>query len=131
MEEEGGAGSSIKASKPAPRLQSAAQGNRPMTAAVKPQSAKPAANKKQVAKIDPKQLDEVFLELKLKLQIKGFYCNQMKDYFFKPYQSETEVSIKKLRDMFEFNGFSDKKAELLARYLIEPRDSGSGQIEYD
>jgi hypothetical protein len=55
----------------------------------------------------------------------------MKDYFFKPYQSEAEVSIKKLRDMFEFNGFSDKKAELLARYLIEPRDSGSNQIEYD
>ena len=32
--------------------------------------------------------------------------------------------------MFEFNGFSDKKSEVLARYLIEPRD-GSGQIEYD
>ena len=34
--------------------------------------------------------------------------------------------------MFEFNGFSDKKAEVLARYLIEPRDSKSGgQIDYD
>jgi len=103
------------------RLQSAAA-NRPQTAAIKPQSAKPASNKKQVAKIDPKQLDEVFLELKLKLQMKGFYSNQIKDYFFKPYQSEGAVSIKKLRDMFEFNGFSDKKSELLARYLIEPRD---------
>jgi hypothetical protein len=27
--------------------------------------------------------------------------------------------------MFEFNGFSEKKAELLARYLIEPRDQGT------
>lgn len=76
-----------------------------------------------VAKIDPKQLEEVFLELKLKLQIKGFYSNQIKDYFFKPYKAEDSVSIKKLRDMFEFNGFSEKKAELLARYLIEPRDN--------
>ena len=31
--------------------------------------------------------------------------------------------------MFEFNGFSEKKSELLARYLIEPTDSS--QIEYD
>lgn len=56
------------------------------------------------------------------MQIKGFYSNQIKDYFFKPYQSESPVSIKKLKDMFEFNGFSEKKAELLARYLIEQRD---------
>ena len=83
-----------------------------------------------VACIDPKSLDEVFLELRLKLQIKGFYSNQIKDYFFKPYQSEAPVSIKKLRDMFEFNGFSDKKAELLSRYLIEPKDQ-KGQIEFD
>jgi hypothetical protein len=25
--------------------------------------------------------------------------------------------------MFEFNGFADKKAELLARFLIEPRNT--------
>jgi hypothetical protein len=39
---------------------------------MKPQSAKP---KKTVPKVDPKQLDEVFLELKLKLQVKGFHSN--------------------------------------------------------
>lgn len=89
------------------------------------------SKKKTVAAIDPKSLDEVFLELRLKLQIKGFYSNQIKDYFFKPYQSESHVSIKKLKDMFEFNGFSDKKAEVLARYLIEPRDNKTGQVEYD
>lgn len=54
-------------SKPA-RLQSAVPNNR-----AKPQSAKP--NKKTVALIDPKTLEEVFLELRLKLQIKGFYSN--------------------------------------------------------
>jgi hypothetical protein len=31
--------------------------------------------------------------------------------------------------MFEFNGFTEKKAELLARFLIEPRDSK--QVEQD
>ena len=31
--------------------------------------------------------------------------------------------------MFEFNGLADKKSELLARYLIEPRDKS--QVEYD
>jgi len=88
------------------------------------QSAKPQAKaRKQVARVDPKQLEDTFLELRLKLQVKGFHSNQIKDYFFKPYQSEQQVSIKKLRDMFEFNGFAEKKAELLARYLIEPRTS--------
>lgn len=86
----------------------------------KPPSAKP---KKTLARIDPKQLEDIFLELKLKLQVKGFHSNQIKDYFFKPYQSEASVSIKKLRDMFEFNGFSEKKSELLARFLVEPRDA--------
>ncbi len=31
--------------------------------------------------------------------------------------------------MFEFNGLSDKKSELLARFLIEPKNQS--QIEYD
>lgn len=61
--------------------------------------------------------------------MKGFHANQIKDYFFKPYSSEQGVSIIKLRDMFELNGFSDKKSELLARYLIEP--SEKTQVEYD
>jgi hypothetical protein len=32
--------------------------------------------------------------------------------------------------MFEFNGFSEKKADMLARFLIEPRDKGI-QVEID
>ena len=32
--------------------------------------------------------------------------------------------------MFEFNGFSEKKSEMLARYLVEPRDQGS-QVELE
>lgn len=32
--------------------------------------------------------------------------------------------------MFEFNGFSEKKADMLARFLIEPRDKGN-QVEID
>ena len=59
------------------RLQSANPANRN-----KPASAKP---KRTVALVDPKNLEDVFLELRLKLQIKGFYSNQIKDYFFKPY----------------------------------------------
>jgi hypothetical protein len=79
--------------------------------------------------VDPKNLEDVFLELRLKLQIKGFYSNQIKDYFFKPYQSEAQVSIKRLKDMFEFNGFSEKRSDMLARYLVEPR--GTQMIDQD
>jgi hypothetical protein len=32
--------------------------------------------------------------------------------------------------MFEFNGFSEKKADMLARFLIEPRDKGN-QVDID
>ncbi len=80
--------------------------------------------------MDGKQLEDTFLELKLKLQVKGFHSNQIKDYFFKPYESEAPVTLKKLKDMFEFNGFPDKKAELLARFLVEPRDAGHN-IEFN
>ena len=83
------------------------------------------------ALVDPKNLEDVFLELRLKLQIKGFYSNQIKDYFFKPYQSDAQVSIKRLKDMFEFNGFSEKKSDMLARFLIEPREKGTTQVEQD
>ena len=65
------------------RLQSANPANRSQPN--KPASAKP---KRLVALVDPKNLEDVFLELRLKLQIKGFYSNQIKDYFFKPYQAE-------------------------------------------
>jgi hypothetical protein len=41
-----------------------------------------------LALVDPKNLEDVFLELRLKLQIKGFYSNKIKEYFFKPYQAE-------------------------------------------
>ena len=71
------------------------------------------------------------MELKLKLQVKGFHSNQIKDYFFKPYSAESPVSIRKLRDMFEFNGFTDKKSELLARYLVEPRDQAQVEVDED
>ncbi len=66
----------------------------------------------------------------MKLQVKGFHPNQIKDYFFKPYNPETPITLVALKDMFEFNGFTDKKSELLARYLVEPRD-GASMIEYD
>jgi hypothetical protein len=51
-------------------LQSANPANRSQPN--KPASAKP---KKMVALVDPKNLEDVFLELRLKLQIKGFYSN--------------------------------------------------------
>jgi len=45
----------------------------------------------------------------------------LKDYIFKPYYKDAEVSIKSLKHSFEILGFKDKPSLLLARYLIEPR----------
>jgi hypothetical protein len=81
--------------------------------------------------VDPKALEDTFLELRLKLQVKSFHPSQVKDYFFKPYAPEAPVSVAKLRDVFEFNGFPDKKSELLARYLIEPRDKAQVDLDLD
>ena len=41
------------------------------------------------------------------------------------------MTISKLKDIFEFNNFSEKKSEQLARFLIEPRSNIKSQIEYD
>lgn len=73
----------------------------------------------------------MFLELRLKLQVKGFHSGQIKDFFFKPYAAEQLVTVAKLRDALETNGFSDKKAELLARYLVEPREQTSLPLDHE
>jgi len=44
----------------------------------------------------------------------------MKDYFFKPFNSEEKVSIKQMQSIIESNGFPESQSLLLARYLIEP-----------
>ena len=71
--------------------------------------------------VDPKTLSESVLEMKLKLQTKGIQSSNMKDYLFKPFYKEAEVSIKSLKHSMELLGFKDKPSLLLARYLIEPR----------
>ena len=102
----------------------------------KPQSAKPVPDaKKKMQKplpiVDSKQLENVFLELRLKMQVKGFHSNQIKDYFFKPYNSEEKVTLVKLRNMFENNGLPANKSELLARYILEPRDQPEVYLQTD
>lgn len=72
--------------------------------------------------MDPKTLNEVILELKLRLQTKGIISTNVKDYIFKPFYKDAEVSIKSLKHSFEILGFKDKASLLLSRYLIEPRN---------
>ena len=72
-------------------------------------------------RVEKKQVQDTATEIKLKLQCKGFYNNQIQDFFFKPFTPEAQVSIKQLQDIFETNGINDKKAQALARYIIEPK----------
>lgn len=83
----------------------------------------------KVTRVDPKALVDVCHELRLKLQIKAFPPAQVKDFFFKPYQSDAQVSIAELQEIFDNNGIDEKKSLLLARYLVEPR--GSAQLVFD
>jgi hypothetical protein len=46
----------------------------------------------------------------------------MKDFFFKPYQGESSVSIKALSEAFDSNGIDDQKSLLLARFLVETNE---------
>lgn len=75
---------------------------------------------KKLPRVEKKQVVDIGEDLKLKLQVKGFYSNQLKDFFFKPFSADTQVSIKTLRDIFETNGIPEKKCLILARYIIEP-----------
>ena len=71
--------------------------------------------------MDPKTLSEVVQELKLKLQTKQIPSSNLKDYVFKPFYKDAEVSIKSLKHTLELLGLRDKASLLLSRYLIEPR----------
>lgn len=62
------------------------------------------------------------MELKLKLQTKGFFYHQINEFFFKPYQKEASLTQKQLIDLLETNGFDEKRARLLARYIVEPKE---------
>jgi hypothetical protein len=61
--------------------------------------------------------------MKLKLQTKGIASTNVKDYIFKPFYKDAEVSIKSLKHSLELLGFKDKSSLLLSRYLVEPRSS--------
>ena len=61
------------------------------------------------------------MELKLKLQTLGIPNESIKDYIFKPFYKDAELSIRSLKSSLELLGFKDKAALLLSRYLIEPR----------
>ena len=71
--------------------------------------------------VDPKTLSEVVFEFKLRLQTKGVPSANIKDYVFKPFYKDAEVSIKTLKHTLELLGLKDKASLLLSRYLIEPR----------
>ncbi len=93
----------------------------------KPRSAerKPAEpTTKRMAIVQIKDLQEVAVEVKLKLQLKGFSSDKMQNFFFKPFNRDGQISIKAMRGIFELNGIEEKPAFLLARYVVEPRSSG-------
>ncbi len=48
----------------------------------------------------------------------------MKDFFFKPYQADSNITIKSLSEIFDSNGIPAAKSLLLARYLVEPQKGG-------
>jgi len=77
---------------------------------------------RKVPKVELTQVKNLPLELKLKLQSKGFAFSEMKDFFFKPYQGDLKVNINYLKGIFERNGIDDQKSLLLARYLVEPQN---------
>ena len=68
-------------------------------------------------------MNEIVLEMKLKLQTKSIPHTNLKDYLFKPFYKDAEVSIKSLKHALELLGFKDKQSLLLSRYLIEARAS--------
>ncbi|CDW71575.1 UNKNOWN [Stylonychia lemnae] len=77
---------------------------------------------KMIARVDEKQAKEICLEVKLKLQSKGFFYHQIHEFFFKPYVKDQEVTVGQLTDIFETNGLTEKRSRLLARYIIEPKE---------
>jgi hypothetical protein len=80
------------------------------------------------ARIEKKIIEDVALEIRFKVQSKGFYSNQIQDFFFKPYNPDQDVSVKSLQDIFETNGINEKKSLSLARFIIEPKTGA--QISY-
>ena len=72
-------------------------------------------------RVEKKLITDIVLEIKLKLQSKGFYSNQIQDFFFKPYNQDQEITVKQLENIFETNGLNEKKSQLIARYIIEPK----------
>ena len=57
------------------------------------------------------------------MQSKGISPDQLGQFMFKPFNRETKVSMKAIKDLLEENDIVDKMSLLIARYLIEPRES--------
>jgi hypothetical protein len=55
--------------------------------------------------VELKDVEDMILGLKLKLQAKGYSNTHVHDFFFKPFQPEGDVSIKSLKSLFEIHGF--------------------------
>lgn len=67
----------------------------------------------------------------MKLQVKAFKHSQMKDFFFKPFSPQEEISITDLKEIFDSNGLSETDSYNLARFLIEPVASAQGLVEFN
>ena len=80
--------------------------------------------------VDTKILEEIVVEIRLKLQTKGFASNRIHEFLFQPYYPEAEISIKSLKHLFDINGINNNKAQQLARYLIELREVGNKPSHY-
>ncbi len=53
------------------------------------------------------QITETLTVLKLKLQAKGFGHSQIRDYFFKPFVGEEEITIKTVQEILDTNGIDE------------------------
>lgn len=112
--------SAAKAEKPAPK-------KRPNDTVKREQS---ATNNKQtkVERVNPKKLASAKHVIKLTLQQKGYVPDELKRLFFE--EDHEDVSILDLANKFEQVNISNTKANLLARYIVEPK-YGDNQIVYN
>lgn len=112
--------SAAKAEKPAPK-------KRPNDTVKREQS---ATNNKQtkVERVNPKKLASAKHVIKLTLQQKGYVPDELKRLFFD--EDLEDVSILDLANKFEQVNISNTKANLLARYIVEPK-YGDNQIVYN
>ena len=87
----------------------------------------------RVKNVDPRQLQQSVLQLKLILQRRNLACssiNSMQQLLLGDNElDESAISIADLRQLFEALELRPKQANLLARYLVE--EPGQGELIFN